>query len=178
MGFLWRSALLLQIFEWYAMLYIIKIQENKHVGEIYYEHNAENVDKLSISSNEISNRRQEIKIRRWFYVIFVVISLMHIFLDIEVYHSEDWFPSIILMAILGFYCITLIYLYVKISSIMLKKHWFEFQRIKREMKIFLYLSIFTILAYGSFDVGHRVLEGAFNYLNLWRCDKTSNQLYY
>ena len=58
-----------------------------------------------------------------------------------------------------------------------KKHWFEYKRVKREMRGFLFLSIFTILAYGTFELGHRRLEGASNYLNIYRCSKEKNQLY-
>ena len=85
--FLWRTTLLLQIFEWTAVLYIIKIQDNKHIGEIYFEHNAENIDKLSVASGEISNRRFEKTEKNIFIACFVFISLMHVALDTEVYHS-------------------------------------------------------------------------------------------
>ena len=50
---LWRSNILLQIFEWYAMLNLIKIQKGKHYGQILFDHNAESVrtNELSVGRN-------------------------------------------------------------------------------------------------------------------------------
>jgi len=35
------------------MLYIIRTQKNRSVGEIYYDHNAENMDDSSVRSNKV-----------------------------------------------------------------------------------------------------------------------------
>ena len=56
------------------MLNLIKIQFGKHYGQVLFDHNAENIRKDSINSNEVAHRRKELKLRKWFFVIaFVVI---------------------------------------------------------------------------------------------------------
>ena len=58
-----------------------------------------------------------------------MISLSQIFLDIWVFESNAWFPSIIKLIVLGTYLIILIYLWCKIATVMEKKHWFEYKRV-------------------------------------------------
>jgi len=58
-----------------------------------------------------------------------------------------------------------------------KKHWFEYKRVKREMRGFLMFSAFTILAYGTFELEHRKIEGARDFLAIDRCKREKNQVY-
>ena len=51
---------MLQLFEWWAMINLHKIQEGKHYGQVLFDHNAENVNKLSENSNEVNHRRKEL----------------------------------------------------------------------------------------------------------------------
>ena len=50
-----------------------------------------------------------------------------------------------------------------------KKHWFEYKRVKREMRGFLICSIFTILAYGTNEIEDQKIEGARDFLGIERC---------
>jgi hypothetical protein len=45
LNIIFSNIVLVQIFEWTAMLYIIVTQENRSVGEILYDHQHENIDK-------------------------------------------------------------------------------------------------------------------------------------
>ena len=43
----WNIIFILQLYEWYAILYIIRTQKNRGIGEIYFDHNNENIDRSS-----------------------------------------------------------------------------------------------------------------------------------
>ena len=64
------------------MLYIIKSQADRTVGEIYYDHNAENIDDSSVYTNQVQYRRKEIRLQKVMGVIIVTIFCVQLFLNV------------------------------------------------------------------------------------------------
>ena len=57
------------------------------------------------------------------------------------------------------------------ESIMKKRHWAEFHQIKREMRGLLIVSLISIVSYVILSIWHYDVEGAYDYLHLYRCDQ-------
>ena len=80
LNIIFSNIVLVQIFEWTAMLYIIVTQENRSVGEILYDHQHENIDKPMVDTSvysdvsqvqQIAYRRLEIKLAKNFKCAFI-----------------------------------------------------------------------------------------------------------
>ena len=87
---LWNIMFILQLFEWTAMLYIIRSQADRSVGEIYYDHNAENIDDKSVHSNQVQYRRREIRLEKTMKVIIITIFFTQMFLNIAFKFDREW----------------------------------------------------------------------------------------
>ena len=59
---LWDTIFILQLFEWYAMLYIIKTQKDRNIGEIYFDHNNEDINRTTEDAYQVNYRRKEMRI--------------------------------------------------------------------------------------------------------------------
>ena len=76
----------IQMFEWRAMLYLIKTQKDKSLGQILYDHNSENVraplEKHEIRSKQRISRRREIRLKKQFRFESVLMTAALLFLVI------------------------------------------------------------------------------------------------
>ena len=45
----WNIIFILQLYEWYAILYIIETQKDRGIGEIYFDHNNEDITRATIN---------------------------------------------------------------------------------------------------------------------------------
>ena len=88
------------------MLYIIKSQADRTVGEIYYDHNAENIDDSSVYTNQVQYRRKEIRLQKVMGVIIVTIFCVQLFLNVAFKFDKTWNKPII-----AFYIVELLILF-------------------------------------------------------------------
>ena len=63
----------------------------------------------------------------------------------------------------------MIYLWHKIGSNMKKNHWSEFQRVKQQMRGFLFGAIISIISYVVLNIKNHQIEGAFDLLRVYKC---------
>ncbi len=54
------------------MLYILRTQQKRGYGSILFDHNAENVMKMSVHTGEVTYRRNEFKLRRRMFVFAIL----------------------------------------------------------------------------------------------------------
>ena len=69
---------MLQIFEWIAITYIIKSQQNRDVGQIMFDHTNENMAASVFDSSQIKFRKIEKLIKLSFQIFVFAFSIMFI----------------------------------------------------------------------------------------------------
>ena len=52
---------------------------------------------------------------------------------------------------------------------MKKNHWSEFQRVKQQMRGFLFGAIISIISYVVLNIKNHQIEGAFDLLRVYKC---------
>ena len=57
------------------MVNLINIQKGKHYGQILFDHNAENIEKNTVYSDEVCYRRNELKRRKWYLLIGALVII-------------------------------------------------------------------------------------------------------
>ena len=102
-------------------------QFGRSIGEIYYDHNAENIKESTVSEGQISYRRREIKLEKLFKCIGLSIMFLHTALDLGFRFTSNG-ENYPIVAFYVFEVIVLYHFFCKIYKITKKHHWFEHQR--------------------------------------------------
>lgn len=149
LNIIFSNIVLVQIFEWSAMLYIIITQENRSPGEILYDHQHENVEKPIITGEteeqqlQVKYRRIEIKLEKRFrysligHNIFVFFIYLSFIMDNEPTQNYLMFFTVCKVIGIFYFCILVIIEIISFSSLyqmMMTKHRFEFETKIKSMK--------------------------------------------
>ena len=119
----------LQMFEWRAMLYLIKTQKDKSIGQIFYDHNSENIfvplDRSALKSKQLISRRREIRLKKQFRLENVLMIIAFVFL--MVYGLFDLhLACFIILSYTSLIYIAILCTFVQVYCLMSKLHYYEF----------------------------------------------------
>ena len=146
----WNAIFILQLYEWFAILYIIETQRDRGIGEIYYDHNNENMKNSSISPNQNNYRRREMNIQKRLNVAIVLILLTHSIVDFSFkWNKKLMFVLVIFYLIMG---LILVFLFFKIIYTMKHLHWYEYERTKKANKWFMFGSVISLSMFVFFFI--------------------------
>ena len=157
---LWDTIFILQLYEWYAMLYIIKTQKDRNIGEIYFDHNNEDIHRTTEDAYQVNYRRKEMRIQRGFNLVLAVVLAGTTCLNVLFHWSDKW--TIYFIVIYGSAGILLIFLYMRINYVMKNFHWYEYERTKRAHKGSLIGSLLSLIMWLSFFCFFYSIDDVFN----------------
>lgn len=128
-----RFILFLQILEWYSMHNIMKHQQGKEIGQILFEHNAENMDETLYWRNAIqfNFRKKEIFAKKVIFVLGILWFLITFLLEVSSIISNFEINSKLFKWNLGFdlsvgICIT--YFFASLMYTLKTHHNFEYEK--------------------------------------------------
>jgi hypothetical protein len=149
-GALLQNLFLLQNNEWSAMLYIIETQKDRRVEQILNDFNTESLrntlSQTPFSDKKLTFRKDEIKKAKC-QKIWLVMGNIFIFVyyGLVFFEYQAGYYLLISQYILSFIFLSIDFfrLYFQLK----KRHFFEFQRIKRQMReyFFLFAVLFVFL---------------------------------
>ena len=157
--------ILLQIFEWQAMVYLIKSQYGRKCEEILYDHNTENIN-LTISEERQSNRvsdmifkkktnsgglkgnfyrRKEIQMWKIMKIVGVIVLATNILIIIlSMYRNND--TDLLYLRFYGYFFypaqfIATLAFFCRIHHYMKKLHRYEYEKTRKQMWAFLIVTM-------------------------------------
>lgn len=172
--------MLLQIFEWAAMLYIIRTQRKRSVNQILYEHGAENVShsikfslkKKAFKQDNLTYRRKE----RLMGILFVALSVLLVVLN-AILPALQALGIISMNIMLSIFALQLLILQLCIflffSLIMFnmhKYHRYEYDKNKKQFSIFfiaLSINISALFGFLIVLLNDFVLEFEMSFNGYW-----------
>ena len=71
------------MFEWFAICHVLQVQKDRSIGEILYQHNAENINASMHSDQQFTYKREEKRLHikmKWFLGILIIFEMFCYFM--------------------------------------------------------------------------------------------------